>query len=123
MKKVLAFRIGRKYNGESNQGSVQFLGESEIGEFIDNYNLSFNEDEYYDEGGNPVGLTPEQVESGIGAIDYDGEYNTVYTKEVEVDEDGIIFDELTSREHNAILWSEDWQHDEIKEELNITERA
>ena len=121
---ILAFRIGRKYNGQKSQGTRQFLGEAEISEFMDEYNLHLNEEEgeYYDEGGNSVELTPAEVESGIGTINYDGQYDTVYTKSVSYDENGVMDLELTAEEHNAIFWSEDYSHDDIKEKLKITER-
>lgn len=34
---------------------------------------------YYTECGNPVGLTKDEAESGIGRIDIDGGYDTTYT--------------------------------------------
>lgn len=128
---ILAFKIGEKWSGRANQGSRRFIGEHKIGEFIDDYNLYLNEEEgeYYDDGGNSVGLTSAEVESGVGSIDYDGQYNTTYTTEINTYSDvkdeqqrGVLLRKgLTAAEWNAILWSESWQQEEVKKELNITE--
>lgn len=107
---IVAFHIGRggRFN---NPGHLSFVGEHKIGDFTDNLwsptIIDENaEDGYIDderpeaewtcESGDSVGLTNAMVASGIGRIEYDGEYDTTYTmylKDVEQD----------SREWDAIF--------------------
>ena len=80
---VIAFKI---YGGGGNRRKLACLGEHKIGDFTDDLWSPVDEEgndiegEYKDDAGNPVGLTTEDVRTGIGRIDIDGEYNTIYTK-------------------------------------------
>jgi hypothetical protein len=56
---------------------------------------------------NPVGLTMEESDSGIGCIDIDGEYNTVYCK---------YLDDCTEEEVELIRDSGEWNAEELVEE-------
>lgn len=81
---IIAFHIGRggKYN---NAGFVTCEGEKKIGDYTDGLYAPTNDDgeeidgEYTDDCGCGVGLTTEEVKSGIGTICIDGEYDTTYT--------------------------------------------
>lgn len=68
---IVAFKI-------SNGGKLSCLGEHQIGEFTSD--LIEKDGEYYDDSMNSVGLTVEEEATGIGRIDIDGVYDTVYTK-------------------------------------------
>ena len=93
---IVAFHIGR---GGSfyNPGHLTFIGVQKIGETSDFLNNCFPpadesdpEAEWHDGSGNSVGLTNAQLESGIGRIDQDGHYDTIYTKKIEgLDENEI----------------------------------
>lgn len=80
---ILAFKI---YGGGGNRRRVKCLGEYPIGHFTYDLFLDCDEEgnivgtEYKDDSGNFVGLTVEQEKTGIGRIDIDGDYNTIYTK-------------------------------------------
>jgi hypothetical protein len=80
---VIAFKI---YGGGGNRRKIACLGEHKIGDFIDDLWAPTDEEgneiegEYRTDTGNLVGLTTEDVRNGIGRIDIDGEYNTIYTK-------------------------------------------
>lgn len=104
---IVAFHIGR--GGRFyNQGHLTFVGEKKIGDFIEE--LFWDEDENGNaipdaelrtETGHEVGCTWAEVETGIGRIDIDGDYDTTYTKKLsEVEED--------SREWEAIFESDDY---------------
>lgn len=68
---------------------------TKLEECVDNENVSFFEKLglklgnkiYFDHNGNEVGLTENECESGIGKIDIDGIYDTVYTQLLENCED------------------------------------
>ena len=74
---ILAFRY-------KNQ-QLECLGEGRIGDYTDELfppcdeNGNEIEGEYTDDSGNGVGLTTADVRSGIGTIDIDGVYDTIYT--------------------------------------------
>ena len=75
---VIAFHI---YGGGGNRRRIKCLGEYKIGDFTDDLFEPENEGgEYRDDSGNGVGLTEAEVRSGIGCIDIDGDYDTIYTK-------------------------------------------
>lgn len=84
---IIAFHIGRggKYN---NAGFVTCLGEGKIGDYTDGIYAPTDDDgeeidgEYTDDCGCGVGLTTEEVKSGIGTICIDGEYDTTYTQQL-----------------------------------------
>lgn len=68
-------RGGRYYNG----GHKTFLGETDINAYTGELFLH-DDGEYYDETGNPVGLTEAEAMTGCGEIDRDGMYNTIVVK-------------------------------------------
>lgn len=98
---IVAFQI---YGGGGNNRKVRCLGEAKIGDFISEYDLCYPTDEdgndiegeFTDCNGNGVGLTTEEVRTGIGCINYDGEYDTVVTVRL-----GEI--EYTSKEAYAMV--------------------
>jgi hypothetical protein len=63
--------------------------------------------EYTNDQGNGVGLTPDMVKSGIGYINQDGCYDTVYTK--------YLDKKLTEKEIQAMFNSNpsDWMEREL----------
>lgn len=56
---------------EGNEDALAF--------FANRLKMPFGEKEYFDGGGNHVGLTEEEAESGIGRINIDNDYDTTYT--------------------------------------------
>lgn len=99
---IVAFHVGR--GGQfNNQGHLTFVGENKIGDFIedlfwdtDDKGNALPDAELRKETGNLVGCTWKEVESGIGRIDIDGDYNTTYTMKLsDVEQD--------SKEWNAIF--------------------
>lgn len=106
---VIAFKI---YGGGGNRRRLACLGEHKIGDFIDDLWAPTDEEgneiegEYRTDTGNPVGLTTEDVRSGIGRIDIDGEYNTIYTKRM----GDITYDseEAYAMAHSTCEISDDW---------------
>lgn len=50
--------------------------ESEDFRFFEKLGFEIGEKQYFDCGGNAVGLTEAEAVSGVGVIDIDGEYNT-----------------------------------------------
>ena len=64
---------------------------------------------YYDGGGNTTDLTQSQVESGIGTINIDNDYDTTYTK---------YLCDCSDKEIEAIKDSEYWNKEEI---INLIE--
>lgn len=83
---IIAFHIGR--GGRFyNPGYCTIKGEYDIRYYFNTLNLFVPTDdegneiegEIYAGDGNGVGLTTSELETGIGKIDIDGEYNTTYT--------------------------------------------
>ena len=104
---IVAFHIGR--GGRFwNQGHLSFVGEKKIGDFIDDLFWDTDEDgnaipdaELRTDSGHEVGCTWAEVETGIGRIDIDGDYDTTYTMKLsDVEED--------SREWDAIFKADDY---------------
>jgi len=106
-KMILAFKIARggRFN---NQGYLYFLGDKDINEFTND--LFLVNEEYLTSNGDKVGLTEDDCQSGIGKIDIDGNYNTIYTK---------YSDDLTEKEFEAILREKLWNTDTIVENSNF----
>lgn len=91
---LLAFKVT---GGCGNRRHVSFVGyDKKIGDFINQHDLlppvgepdengdptddlTTPDKEWRDSVGNPVTLTNAMIESGIGRIDIDGDYNTIYT--------------------------------------------
>lgn len=71
---IVAFKV---YGGGGNNRKVKCLGEHMIGDFTDD--LFEQDGEYVDESGNSVELTAAEVESGVGRINRDFDYDTIYT--------------------------------------------
>jgi hypothetical protein len=105
-KKIVAFHIGRGGRFK-NSGYLTFIGENEIGNYIDELFINDNL-VYVDGSGNSVGLTDNDVKNGIGTIDIDGAYDTTYTK---------LLSECDDREIEAIRNSSEWNKDELLELL------
>lgn len=94
--------------------------EAALSFFADRLKMPFGEKEYFDGGGNPVGLTEREAESGIGIINIDNDYDTTYT---------CLLSDCDENELNAIRnsnefnWMDDdaqgyikWMLDETEEE-------
>jgi hypothetical protein len=71
--------------------------------------------EYTNDQGNGVGLTVEMVNSGIGYINQDGRYDTVYTK--------YLDEKLTEKEIQAIFESNptDWMEKQLLKNFTKSE--
>lgn len=83
---IVAFHIGRGGRFH-NGGHVTYLGQEKIGKYI--YDLFLNDEEndenrgqYYDGGGHYVGLSVEDVASGIGYINVDNDYDSTYCQKL-----------------------------------------
>ena len=114
-KTILEFKIGKfdsKNRYYQNGGGLIFRGESRGIGSSDAMDQLFQPcfkngkerktGEYTDDQGNGVGLTVEMANSGIGVINFDGQYDTVYTK--------FLDEKLTEKEIQAIFESNpaDW---------------
>ena len=119
-KAILEFHIGKWDNKKKyypNGGGLFFRGEtSGIRAISDFQTLSapcfkngkekkMGKSEFKDEMGKEVGLTVEMANSGIGVINFDGQYDTVYTK--------FLDKKLTEKEIQAIFNSGTWLLDEL----------
>lgn len=84
--KIVAFKIGT--GGRFNSpGHLSYIGEYEIGDFIDDLFLVKRDEKgkfckpfFVTFTGRVVGLTWDDVKTGIGRIDCDGKYDTIYAK-------------------------------------------
>lgn len=76
---IVSFHIGRGGRFH-NAGHLSYLGERKIGSFISD--LFESDGVFTDCGGREVGLTQDDVDSGVGAIRIDFDYDTTYTKKV-----------------------------------------
>lgn len=105
---VMAFHI---YGGGGNRRHIECLGEHKIGEFTDDLWAPVDGDgndiegEYTTDTGNLTGLTTAMVKSGIGRIDIDGDYDTIYTKRLG---DINYTDEEASAMAQSTELSEEW---------------
>ena len=117
-KTILEFKIGKfdsKNRYYQNGGGLIFRGESKgIGSSYAMDQLfppcfkngkERKSGEYTDDQKNGVGLTVEMVKSGIGEINFDREFDTVYTK--------YLDEKLTEKEIQAIFNSGKWLFDEL----------
>lgn len=126
---IIAFHIGRggKYN---NQGFLTCEGEHKIGDFTDGLFSPTDEDgdeidgEYTDDCGNGVGLTTEDVRSGIGTINIDGEYDTTYTTTMgEIDPNGkeayamVNYSDPFTSEQAIMYFMSEIKNEEAKKQL------
>ena len=119
-KTILEFKIGKwdaKNRYHQNGGGLFFRGESRgIGSSYAMDQLfppcfkngkERKTGEYTDDQGNGVGLTVEMANSDIGEINFDGKFDTVYTK--------YLDENLTGKEIEAIFESNpsDWMFTEL----------
>ena len=112
---IVAFKIGRggRFN---NGGHKSYKGQYDISHFCDKLFWTEeeefqNEGEYLnqeikDECGNGVGLTVREMNFGIGRIDFDGEYDTIYTE---------YLDNLSEEEKRIILDYKRYKGYEVEE--------
>lgn len=112
-KTILEFKIG-KWDGKNkyyqNGGGLIFRRESSGIGSSDAMDQLFppcfkngrerKSGEYTDDQKNGVGLTVDMVKSGIGEINFDGQYDTVYTK--------FLDEKLTGKEIQAIFLRGKW---------------
>ncbi len=89
-------------------------------DLIDNKNFELLEEAYgiteemlgaeifFDFNGNPVGLTDAEVDTGIGRIEQDGDFDTTYTK---------YLSDCTEAEIEAIRNSQEWSKDDLLAQL------
>jgi hypothetical protein len=104
---IVAFHIGR--GGRFfNPGHLSFCGVKNIDYFIDNH-LFLNEDRYLDSNGKFI-ISVKDVESGIGTLNFDGEYDTTYTK---------LLSDITDREKEAIIKGNNFNRIDILNILGI----
>lgn len=79
---IVAFKIGR--GGEfNNPGRCTYTGQHGISHYTEDLFLVGEDGEnphWVNESGRAVGLTLQESETGIGRINHDGEYKTIYTK-------------------------------------------
>ena len=84
MKTIVAFRIGRggRFN---NPGHLFYLGQRGIEMFTEDLFIAHINDEhvYVNDQQRQVGLTLKEARTGIGMIDQDGHYDTIYTKHIQ----------------------------------------
>lgn len=80
---IIKFHVGRG-GRHNNEGHINYVGEERINEGFAFDELMYNEKEdyYMDSAGNPLhdDLTQEDIESGVGTINIDHQYDTTYTK-------------------------------------------
>jgi len=105
-RRIVAFHIGR--GGRFyNSGFKTFLGENEISDYTTD--LFFNEEtkQYLNGNGEEVGLSEQDVASGVGVINIDNEYDTTYTvkiKDLDEAELCVMANEVSGREILAELF-------------------
>lgn len=100
---IVAFQIGRggRFN---NGGHLSYICQQNISHFCNDLFWDQKEDcrseddylnqELEDQSGNSVDLTVREMENGVGRINFDGEYDTIYTQ---------YLDTLSECEKRAIL--------------------
>lgn len=75
--------IKKKIDGRKNLEELLINasdGDFEAEQRLERLGMPLGEQIYIDSNGNPVGLTVEEADGGIGCIDIDGDYDTTYTK-------------------------------------------
>lgn len=92
--------------------------EAALSFFADRLKMPFGEKEYFDGGGNPVGLTEKEAESGIGRINIDNDYDTTYTCSLSDCEENEL---KAIRNSNEFTWMNSDVQDYIKWMLDETE--
>lgn len=101
--KIAAFHIGRggKFN---NPGFMKFLGLRDLTSFSSFICLS--EGEVFDNAGNALEISEEKYLTGIGKLDFDGDYDTIICKMV---------DDIDDKEMAAVFKSDDFYREDILE--------
>ena len=119
---IVAFKSGK--GGRFNAGGyLTCLGEKSIGDFTDELFLDEETGTYFDESGHDVGLSEQDVESGIGSIEIDGIYNTIYTEKLgDIEPNSDECDAMVNRSDSftreqAILYFTEDMDDAYKEQL------
>ncbi len=109
-------RFGYDYTGDKDQKCILDLCSDEDYEELENRfgitEKDLGELEYYDGDGNPVGLTVKELETGIGCIDIDGQYNTTYT---------TFASNLSEKELKLVIESNPYNIQEILVEFGFDE--
>jgi len=93
---------------------LDLINDKEFEELEEKFGITeemLGEEMYYDGGRNPVGLTQNEVDSGVGRIDIDGGYDTTYTK---------LLSDCTENEIEAIRNSDDYHKNDFLEMLGET---
>jgi len=102
-------RFGFDSTGDNQRCILDLISDRDFDELAEKFGITeemLGEEVYYDGGGNPVGLTVEEAETGIGVIDIDGDYDTTYTcrltdcdeDELQLIKDSFLFTILDSDE-------------------------
>jgi hypothetical protein len=104
------------YNSTHNDQEciIDLMEEKNFEELEEKFGITeemLGEEMYYDGGNNPVGLTQNEVDSGIGRIDIDGGYDTTYTK---------LLINCSEKEIDAIRNSDDYYKNDFLEMLGET---
>jgi hypothetical protein len=86
---------------------LDLITDREFDELEEKFGISeidLGEEIYIDCGGNDVGLSVADVKKGIGCINVDGQYNTIYT---------CFLEDCNENEIFAIRNSDYWQKDDL----------
>ena len=89
---------------------IQLVNEENFDELEKRFGIdqdALGSKEYFDGGGNPVGLTASESETGIGKINIDYDYDTTYTTHLS---------ECSDAELRAIISSNEWNKDDVLSE-------
>lgn len=113
-------RFGFDSTGNKNQRCIlDLITDEDFDELQEKFGITkedLGDSAYYDGGGNPVGLTEEEANKGIGRINIDNDYDTTYT---------CILADCDEDELKAILEYSGYVSAEIisfaKESLGVTE--
>jgi len=100
-------RVGFDSSHEDVKCILDCLTDEDFDTLEENYGITkemLGEKVYYAGNGSAVGLTEKDVESGIGRIDEDGEYDTTYT---------TYLDDLSEGEIEAIKRDNGYKSQEI----------
>lgn len=106
-------RFGYDSTGDSDQQCITDLIYSEkFDELKEKFGITkemLGEQQWYDGGGNPVGLTAAEEKTGLGRIDIDRDYDTTYC---------CLLSEIGEEEARAILAETGWVSNEIVDYAN-----
>ena len=101
-------RFGFDGTGDPDQKCIlDLVTERDFDELEEKFGITeemLGDEVYHNGGGNPTGLTKSNVESGIGRINIDNEYDTTYTK---------FLVDCTEEEIELIKNSENFNTDEL----------